>query len=73
MTPIFSRQYRFPPVHKEEITIQVDDNDTFMTSQEKMTSKKIFTRNKQENSKNKVKPLKRRLESNDRIRRRRSF
>ena len=29
--------------------LQVDDNDTFMTSQEKMTSKKIFIRNKQRN------------------------
>ena len=29
--------------------IQVDDNDTFMTSQEKMFPKKTFTRNKQEN------------------------
>ena len=34
--------------------VQADD-DTFMTSQEKMFSKKTFTRNKQENSKNKVK------------------
>ena len=25
MTPIFSRQYRSPPVHKEEITRQVDE------------------------------------------------
>ena len=24
-SPIFSRQYRFPPVHKEEITKQVDE------------------------------------------------
>ena len=40
--------------------LQVDDNDTFMTSQEKMFSKKTFTRNKQENSKNEVRPLKRR-------------
>ena len=24
--PIFSRQYRFPPVHKEEITRQVDES-----------------------------------------------
>ena len=31
-----------------------------MTSEEKMSSKKTFTRNKQENSENKVKPLKRR-------------
>ena len=31
-----------------------------MTSQEKMSSKKTFTRNKRENSKNKVRPLKRR-------------
>ena len=37
---------------------QVDDIDTFMTSQEKMLSKKTFTRNKQENSENEVKPLK---------------
>ena len=29
--------------------LQVDDNDTFMTSQEKMFSKKTFTRIKQEN------------------------
>ena len=28
--------------------LQVDNNDTFMTSQEKRSSKKIFTRNKQE-------------------------
>ena len=40
--------------------LQVDDNDTFMTPQEKMFYKKTFTRNKQENSENKVKPLKRR-------------
>ena len=40
--------------------LQVDDNNTFMTSQEKMFSKKTFTRNKQENSKNEVRPLKRR-------------
>ena len=40
--------------------LRVDDNDTFMTSQEKMTTKKIFTRNKQENSENDVKPSKRR-------------
>ena len=40
--------------------LQVDDKDTFMTSQEKVTTNKIFTRNKQENSKNKEKPLKRR-------------
>ena len=31
-----------------------------MTSQEKMFSKKTFTRNEQENSENEVKPLKRR-------------
>ena len=24
-SPIFSRQYRFPPVHKEEITKQADE------------------------------------------------
>ena len=29
--------------------LQVDDNDTFMTTQEKMFSKETFTRNKQEN------------------------
>ena len=40
--------------------LQVDDNDTFMTSQEKTISKKTFTRNKQENSKNEVRPSKRR-------------
>ena len=40
--------------------LQADDNGTFMTSEEKMFSKKTFTRNKQENSKNKVRPLKRR-------------
>ena len=40
--------------------LQVDDNGTFMTTQEKMNTKKIFTRNKQENSKNEVKPSKRR-------------
>ena len=33
--------------------LQVDDNDTFMTFQEKMFVKKTFTGNKQENSKNK--------------------
>ena len=37
---------------------QADDNDTFMDSNEKITTKKIFTRNKQENSENEVKPLK---------------
>ena len=40
--------------------LQVDDNDTFMTSQEKMFSKRTFTRNKQENSENELKPSKRR-------------
>ena len=40
--------------------LQVDDNDTFKTSQEKMFGKKTFTKNKQENSKNEVQPLKRR-------------
>ena len=40
--------------------LQVGDNDTFMISQEKTFSKKTFTRNKQENSKNKIGPLKRR-------------
>ena len=40
--------------------LQADDNDNFMTFQEKMFSKKTFTRNKQENSENEVKPLKRR-------------
>ena len=39
---------------------QADDNDAFMTSQEKMFSKKTFTRNKRENSKNEVRTLKRR-------------
>ena len=38
---------------------QVDD-DTFITFQEKMFAKNIFTRNKQENSENEVKPLKQR-------------
>ena len=36
-----------------------DANDTFMTSQEEMFSKKTFTRNKQEKSKNEVRPSKR--------------
>ena len=40
--------------------LHVDDIDTFMTSQEKLFSKKNFTRNKQENSENEVKPLRRR-------------
>ena len=40
--------------------LQVDDNDTFMTSQEKMFFQETFTRNKQENTENEVKPLKRR-------------
>ena len=40
--------------------LQVDDNDTFMTSHEKMFSKKTFTNKKQENSKNEVRPSKRR-------------
>ena len=40
--------------------LQVDDNDTFRTSQEKMITKKNFTRNKQKNSRNELKPLKRR-------------
>ena len=40
--------------------LQVEDNDTFMTSQEKMFSKITFARKKQENSKNEVRPLKRR-------------
>ena len=40
--------------------LQLDDNDTVMTSQEKMTTKKMFTRNKQEISENEVKTLKRR-------------
>ena len=40
--------------------LQADDNDTFMTSQKKMFSKKTFTRKKQENSKNEVRPSKRR-------------
>ena len=35
------------------------DNDTFMTSQAKLFSKKIFTRNKQENSENEVRPSRR--------------
>ena len=30
------------------IISQVEDNDTFMTSQEKMFAKKMFTRNKRE-------------------------
>ena len=45
---------------KKSKHLQVDDNDTFMIFQETMTTKKMFTRNKQENSKNEVKPLKRR-------------
>ena len=45
---------------EKSIHLQVDDNDTFMTSQEKMTTMEIFTRNKQENSENGVKTLKRR-------------
>ena len=40
--------------------LEVDDNDTFMISQEKMFSKKTFTMKKQENSKNEVRPSKRR-------------
>ena len=40
--------------------LQVDDNDIFMTSQEKMFSKKTCTRNRQENSENEVKLLMRR-------------
>ena len=40
--------------------LQADDNDTFMTSQEKIFDKKTSTRNKQENSKNEVKPFKQR-------------
>ena len=40
--------------------LQVDDHDTFMTSQGKMFPNKTFARNKQENSENKVKPSKRR-------------
>ena len=47
--------------NKEKLKyLQVDENDTFMTSQEKMFSQKTFTRNKQENSKNEVRPSKRR-------------
>ena len=38
--------------------LQVDDNETLMTSQEKIFSKETFTRNKQENSENGVRPLK---------------
>ena len=34
--------------------LQVHDNDTFMSSQEKMTTKKLFTRNKQESQVDKV-------------------
>ena len=45
---------------KESKHLQVNDNDTFMTSQGKMFAKKTFTRNKQGNSTNEVKPLKRR-------------
>ena len=40
--------------------LQVDDNDTFINSEEKMTTNKICTKNKQENSKNEVKPSKQR-------------
>ena len=47
--------------NKEESKhLQVDDNDTFMISYEKITYRRIFKRNKQENSNNEVKPLKRR-------------
>ena len=47
--------------NKEESKyLQVDDSDTFMTSEEKTFSKKTFTRNKQGNSKNEVRPSKRR-------------
>ena len=45
---------------KESKYLQVDDNDTFMTCQNKMFSKKTFTKNIQRNSKNEVKPLKQR-------------
>ena len=45
--------------YKEESKdLQVADSDTFMTSNEKMITKKMFTRKKQEKSRNKVKPLK---------------
>ena len=40
--------------------LQDDDNDTFMTFQEKMFFKKTFRRKKQENSKNEVRPPKQR-------------
>ena len=40
--------------------LQVYGNHTFMTSQEKMFSKKTFAKNTQENCKNEVRPLKRR-------------
>ena len=40
--------------------LQFDDNDNFLTSHEKMFPKKTFTRNKQENSENEVKPSKQR-------------
>ena len=40
--------------------LQIDDNYTFMTSHEKVFAKKTFTINKQENSKNEIKPSKQR-------------
>ena len=43
---------------EEPRPLQVYDNDTFMTPYEKITTKKIFTGNKREKSKNEVKPLK---------------
>ena len=45
---------------KKSRYLQVDENYTFMTAQEKMFSQKTSTRNKQENSENKIKLLKRR-------------
>ena len=54
--------------------LQDDDRDTFMTSQEKIITKKTSTRRNEEKSKNQIKPLKRRnLNHFNRTRRRRSF
>ena len=46
-------------IKEKSKNLQADDNDTFMTCQEKMFFKKTFTRNKQENSKNEARPSKR--------------
>ena len=59
---------------KKSKHVKVDDNNTVMTSQGKMFSKKTFTRSKQGNSKNEVIPSKqKKIESRNRTRRRRSF